>query len=57
MLTSSLERKTDSVLFSEEYIVKNKIIVSNDPFVRKADDIMIYRRKIFLEKLWSGEII
>ncbi|MBK9150493.1 MAG: ATP-binding protein [Saprospiraceae bacterium] len=43
--------------FSEEYVVKNKIIVSNDPFVRKADDIMIYPWKIFLEKLWSGEII
>ena len=43
--------------FSEEYSVKNKIIVSNDPFVRKANDIIIYPWKIFLEKLWSGEII
>ena len=43
--------------FSEEYTAKHKIVVSNDPFVRKANDIMIYPWKIFLEKLWSGEII
>ncbi|MFZ1523701.1 MAG: AAA family ATPase [Saprospiraceae bacterium] len=43
--------------FSEEYIVKNKIIVSNDPFIRKAEDIIIYPWKVFLDKLWVGEII
>jgi len=43
--------------FSEEYAVKKQIIVSNDPFVRKAEDIMIYPWKVFLEKLWDGEII
>lgn len=43
--------------FSEEYTAKKKIIVSNDPFIRKANDIMIYPWKVFLEKLWSDEII
>jgi uncharacterized protein len=43
--------------FSEEYSVKNKIIVSNDPFVRQAGDIMVYPWKVFLEKLWGGEVI
>ncbi len=43
--------------FAEEYTVKNKIIVSNDPFIRQADDIVIYPWKIFLEKLWVGEMI
>lgn len=43
--------------FSEEYAVKSKIVVSNDPFVRKADDIMIYPWKVFLEKLWADEIL
>ena len=43
--------------FSEEYTPKHKIVVSNDPFIRKANDIMIYPWKVFLEKLWSGEVI
>ncbi|MCZ2100769.1 MAG: hypothetical protein LC107_04435 [Chitinophagales bacterium] len=43
--------------FAEEYTVKNKIIISNDPFIRQADDIVIYPWKIFLEKLWAGEIM
>ncbi|MCB0660531.1 MAG: ATP-binding protein [Saprospiraceae bacterium] len=43
--------------FSEEYNNVKKMIVSNDPFVRKYNDIMIYPWKDFLEKLWSHEII
>jgi len=43
--------------FSEEYTVKNKIIVSNDPYIRQANDITIYPWKVFLEKLWSDKII
>lgn len=43
--------------FSEEYNNVKKMIVSNDPFVRKYNDIMIYPWKVFLEKLWSHEII
>jgi len=45
------------ISFSEEYTVKKKIIVSNDPYIRQANDIMIYPWKLFLEKLWSDEII
>ncbi len=43
--------------FADEYTVKRKIIVSNDPFVRQTEDIVIYPWKIFLEKLWGGELI
>jgi hypothetical protein len=32
-------------------------VVSNDPFIRKVNDIMIYPWRLFLEKLWSDEII
>jgi len=43
--------------FMEEYKVKRAIVVSLDPRPRKAGDIEILPWKIFLEKLWSGEII
>lgn len=43
--------------FAEEYTVKKQIIVSNDPYIRQANDIMIYPWRVFLEKLWVGEII
>lgn len=43
--------------FAEEYNVAKKIIISNDPYVRQSDDIIIYPWKIFFENLWSGEII
>jgi uncharacterized protein len=43
--------------FAEEYTVDKQIIVSNDPFIRQANDMMIYPWKVFLEKLWAGEII
>ncbi len=43
--------------FSEEYKTKNLIIVSNDPLPRRADNISILPWKIFLQKLWAGEII
>ena len=43
--------------FAEEYTVKKQIIVSNDPYIRQANDIMIYPWRVFLEKLWFGEII
>lgn len=43
--------------FSEEYKVKKLIIVSNDPYPRKVDNIMILPWKEFLERLWAGEII
>jgi predicted AAA+ superfamily ATPase len=43
--------------FSEEYSVKKLIAVSDDPLERKAGDISIVPWKIFLERLWQGEII
>jgi predicted AAA+ superfamily ATPase len=43
--------------FAEEYNVKHKILITNETQVRKVDDIMIYPWKIFIEKLWAGEII
>lgn len=43
--------------FSEEYKVKRSILVSNDPTPRKIGDILILPWKVFLEKLWAGEIV
>ena len=43
--------------FSEEYQVKKLILISNDPLPRKVGNIFIMPWKVFLEKLWSGEII
>lgn len=43
--------------FAEEYAVKKQIIVSNDPYIRQANEILIYPWRVFLEKLWAGEII
>jgi hypothetical protein len=43
--------------FAEEYPVKKLILISNDPFPRQIDNILILPWKIFLEKLWAGELI
>jgi uncharacterized protein len=43
--------------FAEEYRVKKLIVVSTDPLTRKAGDIIILPWKVFLTKLWEGEII
>jgi predicted AAA+ superfamily ATPase len=43
--------------FSEEYKAKKLIVVSTDPYPRKINDITVLPWNIFLEKLWSGEII
>ena len=43
--------------FAEEYGVKKCIVVSNDPFPRKAGNIMIMPWRFFLDRLWDGEII
>ncbi|WP_010424341.1 hypothetical protein [Anaerophaga thermohalophila] len=43
--------------FEEEYNVKQSILVSNDPFPRKIGTISILPWKIFLQKLWNGELI
>ncbi|PRY94377.1 putative AAA+ superfamily ATPase [Marinilabilia salmonicolor] len=43
--------------FEEEYNVKHSILVSNDPFPRKIGSVSIMPWKIFLQKLWNGELI
>jgi predicted AAA+ superfamily ATPase len=43
--------------FSEEYEVKKLIVVSNDPLERIVGDVTVLPWRIFLQKLWAGEII
>jgi hypothetical protein len=43
--------------FAEEYKVKRLILVSNDPYPRKAGKIDILPWRMFLDKLWAGEVI
>ena len=43
--------------FSEEYQVKKLILVSSDPYIRQVGDITLMPWKLFLDKLWGGEII
>ena len=43
--------------FSEEYEVKKLIVVSNDPSPRLMGNIIVLPWKVFLEKLWAGEVI
>jgi predicted AAA+ superfamily ATPase len=43
--------------FAEEYTVKKSILVSNDLLPRIVDGIHILPWRIFLDKLWGGEII
>jgi predicted AAA+ superfamily ATPase len=43
--------------FTEEYVVKKSILVSNDPLPRIVDNVQILPWQIFLERLWGGEII
>lgn len=43
--------------FSEEYKVKNLILVTLDPRPRKIGNIIILPWKIFLERLWAGKLI
>ena len=43
--------------FAEEYEVKKMILISNDPLPRLVDGIFILPWKVFLERLWSGELI
>jgi uncharacterized protein len=43
--------------FGEEYNVKKLILVSNEPNPRQINNITVLPWKIFLEQLWSGELI
>ena len=43
--------------FCEEYTVKKAILVSNDPLPRLIDNILVLPWKVFLNRLWAGEIM
>lgn len=43
--------------FAEEYKVKKLILISNDPLPRQIGNISVLPWKVFLDKLWTGEII
>lgn len=43
--------------FAEEYTVKHKILVTNDAYPRKLEDVWVLPWNIFFKKLWSGELI
>jgi predicted AAA+ superfamily ATPase len=43
--------------FAEEYKTKQLILVCNEPMARLVDNIHILPWKVFLQKLWDGEII
>jgi predicted AAA+ superfamily ATPase len=45
------------ISFAEEYKVKKSIVVSNDPYPRQMGNISVLPWRIFLTKLWDGEII
>jgi len=45
------------ISFSEEYKTKHSILVCNEPLPRKVGKILVLPWKIFLQKLWSGELI
>ena len=43
--------------FSEEYAVNQLVLVCNEPLPRISEGVRILPWKVFLEELWSGEII
>jgi predicted AAA+ superfamily ATPase len=43
--------------FAEEYRVKKLILVSTDPITRQVGNISLMHWRLFLDKLWGGEII
>lgn len=43
--------------FAEEYKVKKLIVVSTDVYPRKSGNFNILPWRVFLERLWAGEII
>lgn len=43
--------------FAEEYTVGKLILVSNDPLPRRSGNISVLPWRIFLEKLWEGEVV
>jgi hypothetical protein len=42
---------------AEDIDLRQRIVISLDPVLRKIDNITIYPYREFLEKLWDNEII
>jgi predicted AAA+ superfamily ATPase len=43
--------------FAEDYAVKKLILVSNDPYPRILNNVLVLPWQAFLQQLWNGEII
>ena len=43
--------------FMDEYTVKKAILISNDPLPRLVGNILILPWRVFLDRLWEGEVI
>ena len=43
--------------FTEEFTVKKAILITNDPMPRLVNNILVLPWKVFLDRLWAGEII
>lgn len=43
--------------FAEEYKVKKLIVISNDPYPRMLENVLVLPWNVFLEQLWAGEIL
>jgi len=43
--------------FAEEYTVRKQILISNDAFPRQMGDCTVLPWRLFLQRLWAGEII
>lgn len=43
--------------FSEEYVTQKQILVSLDPIERMVGDIHLMPWRVFLQRLWNGELI
>ena len=43
--------------FGEEYVTKKQILVTNDQHPRQVGEIMVLPWRVFLDRLWGGELI
>jgi predicted AAA+ superfamily ATPase len=43
--------------FADEYNVKQLILVSNDPYPRKIDNITVLPWRTFQKQLWAGDVV
>lgn len=43
--------------FAEDYTIKKQILITNDLYPRQMGSVLVLPWKVFLEKLWGGDII